>query len=72
MTTQTTVIRRVPVRIVPGWIAASPSRASQSSNAFVKPWASATVPNALTEGRDPLGQPTVRAVPMRELDYRAA
>jgi hypothetical protein len=33
---------------------------------------SATVPNAVTEGRDPLGQPTVRAVPMRELGYRAA
>src|SRR5580700_2952732 len=43
--TQITVIRRVLVHIVPGWIAASPSRASRSSNAFVKPWAnmSATV-----------------------------
>jgi hypothetical protein len=37
--TQITVIRRVLVHIVPGWIAASPSRASRSSNAFVKPWA---------------------------------
>jgi hypothetical protein len=27
--TQTTVIRRVPARIVPGWIVARPSRASQ-------------------------------------------
>jgi hypothetical protein len=35
--TQTTVIRRVLVHIVPGWIVASPSRASRSSNAFVKP-----------------------------------
>jgi hypothetical protein len=41
----TTVIRRVPARVVPGWIVASPSRESRSSNAFVKPWAniSATV-----------------------------
>jgi hypothetical protein len=30
--------RRVPVRIVHGWIVASPLRASWSSNAFVKPW----------------------------------
>jgi hypothetical protein len=40
ISTHTTVIRRVPVRIVPGWIVASPSRASWSSNAFVNPWAS--------------------------------
>jgi hypothetical protein len=31
-----TVIRRVLVHILPGWIVASPSRASRSSNAFVK------------------------------------
>jgi hypothetical protein len=37
ISTQIAVIRRVLMLIVPGWIVASPSRASRSSNAFAKP-----------------------------------
>ena len=67
--TQTTVIRRVPVRTVPGCMTASPSRTRPFSVAFVKPWANGmSIPEELARREERLAK---LAEARAKLDARA-